>query len=145
MGDTYTPDAVTPGLKVTDALIDGPGTYTVALDFTGTAQGYSNSTAFSALGISNGELLHPDWCVHVVECRINGEPYTFKGRPYTTSDDGKCTRVNLYNEWVTQVPDSARVLYGPVIGASAVLFDRNDEVFSHIETISLTFLYEPRK
>lgn len=145
VGDTYTPDAVSPGLKVTDAVIEGPGTYTVALDFTGTDKGYSNSTAFSAIGIANGETLHPTWCVHITECLINGEPYTFKGRPYTTSDDGKCSRVNLFNEWVTGVPADARVLYGPPIGVSPVLIDRNDPVISHIETISITFLYEERK
>lgn len=145
VGDTYTPDAVTPGMKVTDAVIEEPGTYTVALDFTGTEKGYSSSVAFSAIGIANGEILHPDWCVHIVECLINGQPYTLKGRPYTTSDDGKCTRVNLFNGWVTAVPADARVLYGPVIGASPTLFDRNDDVFARIETISVTFKYEPRQ
>ena len=67
------------------------------------------------------------------------------GRPYTTSDDGKCTRVNLFNEWVTAIPADARVLYGPPIGASATVINRNDEIISHIETISVTFLYEQKK
>ena len=145
VGDTYTPDALSPGLKVKDAVIDGPGEYTVSLDFTGTANGFSNSTAFCALGIMNGETLHPDWAVHIVELTINGEPYKMTGRPYTTSDDGKCTRVNLFNEWVTAVPATARVLYGPPIGASAVVINRNDEVISHIETFSVTFRYEEKK
>ena len=145
VGDTYTPDSVSNGIKVTDAVIDGEGTYTVGLDFTGTEAGYSNSTAFSAIGIMNGELLHPNWCLHFTEITVNGQTYKVKARPYTTSDDGKCTRVNLFNEWVTSIPSSARVLYGPVMGVSATLIDRNDEVFSHIESIYITFEYAERK
>lgn len=145
VGDEYAPDSITPGLKVTDAVIEESGDYTVALDFTGTDKGYSNSVAFSAIGISNGETLHPGWCVHIVECLINGEPYTLKGRPYTTSDNGICTRVNLFNEWVTKVPDTARVLYGPPVGASAQILNRNDPALSQIETISITFKYAPKQ
>ena len=145
VGDTYNPDSISAGLKATDVVIEGEGTYTVALDFTGTAPGYSNGVAFSALGIANGETLHPGWAVHVQECRINGEVYTMKGRPYTTSDDHICTRVNLYNEWVTKVPADARVLYGPPIGASPTPINRSDEVISHIETIEITFVYGPKQ
>ena len=145
VGDVYTPESITPGLKVTDAVIEESGDYTVALDFTGTDKGYSNSVAFSAIGIANGEKLHPGWCVHIVECLINGEPYTFKGRPYTTSDNGICTRVNLFNEWVTSIPSTARVLYGPPVGASPCPLDRNDPALSRIETISITFRYAPRQ
>lgn len=145
VGDVYAPDSMTSGLKPVDAVIGDAGEYTVSLDFTGTEQGYSNGVAFSAIGITNGEKVHPGWCVHITECLINGKPYTLKGRPYTTSDDGVCTRVNLFNEWVTALPDSARVLYGPPIGISAQLFDRNDALFSRVETIEITFRYEPRQ
>ena len=146
VGDTYNPDARTPGLKVTDAEITGEGTYTVGLDFTGTEQGYSAGIAFAALGIANGEDLFPGYCIHITECLINGEKYTLKGRPYTTSDDGHCTRANLFNEWVTKIPrDKARVLYGDLTGISAALINRNDPAISHIESIYITFLYAPRK
>ncbi len=145
VGDVYTPESITPGLKVTDAVIEESGDYTIALDFTGTDKGYSSSVAFSAIGIANGETLHPGWCVHIAECRINGETYTFTGRPYTTSDNGVCTRVNLFNEWVTAVPDTARVLYGTTIGVSAQPLDRNDPALSKIKTISITFRYAPRE
>lgn len=145
VGDVYTPESISPGLKVTDAVIEDSGDYTVALDFTETAKGYSNSVAFSALGIANGETLHPGWCVHIVECLINGEPYTFKGRPYTTSDNGICTRVNLFNEWVPEAPATARVLYGPPVGVSPRPLDRTDPALSKIETISITFRYAPKQ
>ena len=146
VGDTYNPDSISPGIVATDAVITGEGTYTVALDFTGTEQGYSASTAFSALGIANGEALYPGYCVNITECLINGEVYRFKGRPYTTSDDGLCTRVNLYNEWVTSINrDTARVPVGDLTGITATPINRNDEVIGHIETIQITFTYAPRK
>ena len=145
VGDTYTPDSISAGIVPTDVVIKGEGTYTVALDFTGTERGYSSSVAFSAIGLSNAEILHPGWAIHVQEVRINGEPYKLSGRPYTTSDDGKCTRVNLFNEWVTDFPGDARVLYGPNIGISATCLNRNDTVISHIETIEVTFIYGPKQ
>ncbi|MBP5727836.1 MAG: glycoside hydrolase family 5 protein, partial [Clostridia bacterium] len=83
VGDIYTPDSISPGIKATDAEITGPGTYTVALDFTGTEKGYAENTAFSAIGISNGETLHPDWCIMITGLKLNGEPMNLKGRNYT--------------------------------------------------------------
>ncbi len=145
VGDTYTPDSISAGIVPTDAVIDGEGTYTVALDFTGTEKGYSAGVAFSAVGLSNAEVLHPGWAVHIKELKINGEPYKMSGRPYTTSDDGRCTRVNLFNEWVTAFPGDARVLYGPNIGISATVLNRADEVIGHVETIEVTFVYGPKR
>lgn len=118
VGDTYNADAISEGLVATNAVITGEGKYTVGLDFTGTAQGYSASVAFAAIGISNGEALYPNYLVNIKEVRINGEIYRLKGRAYTTSDDGVCTRVNLYNEWVTSVPKTARLPGGNLAGAT---------------------------
>ncbi len=147
VGDTYNADSITPGLVTTDALIEGEGTYTVGLDFTGTGAGFSNNVAFSAIGITNAEILHPGWALHLTEVKINGESYKLNGRPYTCSDDGRCTRVNLFNEWVTDPMSvaGARVLYGPNIGISATVLNRSDAVMSHIETIEVTFVYGPKK
>jgi len=146
VGDTYDPDSISPGLVATDAVIDGEGDYTVGLDFTGTEQGYSASTAFSALGIYNGEILYPGWVINIKQVRINGEVYYLKGRAYTTSDDGKCTRVNLFNEWVTEIPyDKARTNGGGTAGITATPINRNDEVIGHIETIEIDFHYGPVK
>ena len=119
----------------------------MGLDFTGTAGGYSNNVAFSAIGVTNGELLHPGWAIHIQEIRINGEPYKMAGRPYTCSDDGRCTRVNLFNEWVQNPMGvaGARVLYGPNIGISATVLNRADAVMSHIESIEVTFIYGPKQ
>ena len=100
-------------------------------------------------------MIYIEWqfCVVHAECvdlsdirEFDGEKYALKGRPYTTSDDGHCTRANLFNEWVTKVPrDKARVLYGDLTGVSPTLINRNDPVISHIESIYITFVYAPRK
>ncbi len=146
VGDTYTPDSATPGIVPTDVEITGPGTYTVALDFTGTDAGYAANTAFSAIGISNGEQKYPGYCIYFTEVEINGESVKLRGRNYTCSDDGKCTRSNLYNEWVDirSARSGARVLYGDLTGISATLLDRDLPVMQKIQTLRITFRFEPR-
>ena len=143
VGDTYNADTISEGLVATNAVITGEGKYTVGLDFTGTAQGYSASVAFAAIGISNGEALYPNYLVNIKEVRINGEIYRLKGRAYTTSDDGLCTRVNLYNEWVTSVPKTARLPGGNLAGATPTPINRNDAVIAEIKTIEIDFEYVP--
>lgn len=143
VGDTYNADSISEGLVATNTIITGEGKYTVGLDFTGTAQGYSASVAFAAIGISNGEALYPNYLVNIKEVRINGEIYRLKGRAYTTSDDGVCTRVNLYNEWVTSVPKTARLPGGNLAGATPTPINRNDAVIAEIKTIEIDFEYVP--
>ncbi len=145
VGDTYDPDSISAGIVCCDAMIEGEGTYTVSLDFTGTENGYSAAPAFAALGISNGEILHPGWAVHITSLKVNGGEYKTPGRPYTTSDDGKCTRVNLFNEWVTAIPENARVLYGPNIGITPTPVNRNDASWRKVKTLELTFIYGPKQ
>lgn len=143
VGDTYNADSISEGIVATNAVITGEGKYTVGLDFTGTAQGYSASVAFAAIGISNGEALYPNYVINIKEVRINGEIYRLKGRAYTTSDDGVCTRVNLYNEWVTSVPKTARLPGGNLAGATPTPINRNDAVIAEIKTIEIDFEYVP--
>ncbi|MBP1579133.1 MAG: glycoside hydrolase family 5 protein, partial [Oscillospiraceae bacterium] len=58
---------------------------------------------------------------------------------YTCSDDGNCTRVNLYNQWVTSVPDDGRHADGDNSGLSAtVLSVKDNEILS---TLEITFTY----
>lgn len=148
VGDEYNPDSISPGIVPTDVEITGEGTYTVALDFTGTEKGYAENTAFSAVGISNGEQLFPGYCIMITECRINGEAVRLKGRNYTCSDDGRCTRSNLFNEWVDMKSvnkNNARVLYGDLTGISATVLDRSLSAMNEIATLEITFTYAPRK
>lgn len=136
-GDTYKPDDKAVGLMASDVIIDGEGTYTIGLDFTGTDAGFAEGTAFSAIGISNAEVLYPGYTIAIKEVLVNGKPYELTGTPYTTSDNGICTRMNLYNEWVTTVPDTARIADGNASDVSATVLD--NETLTHIETISITF------
>jgi len=141
VGDTYDPDSKTGGVVATDVEVTGEGTYTIGLDFTGTDAGISRSTAFSAIGIANAEELFPGYVINIKEILINGEPYKMVGRNYTSSDDGLCTRSNLYNEWVGSIPDDARTAAGGLTGCSPTVID--NQTVGDIETIEITFDYLP--
>ena len=96
--------------------------------------------------IANGEELFPGYIVDIKEVLINGEVYRLKGRVYTTSDNGKTTRVNLYNSWVTSVPvNQARMHYGNLAGAPPTPINFNDAVTKQIKSIYVTFEYSPMK
>lgn len=139
VGDAY-PDGQTEGLVATDVKVTGAGTYTVALDFTGTSFGKATNINFSALGILHGEDLFPGYYIDIKEVKVNGVAYELNGKPYTTADDGSCTRVNLYNEWVPEVPlDKARVSDGDLTGVTAMPVD--GKTIGDIQTIEVTFEY----
>ncbi len=137
VGDTYTPGSETGGVVATDVKITGEGTYTVALDFSGAEGGYDTGFSFSAVGLSNGEILYPGYYMVIKEVLINGEPYTLTGEPYTTADDKICTRVNLYNQWVKEVPAEGRTIDGTPKDASPTVVD--PAAFSQITSIQVTF------
>ena len=147
VGDRYTPDSITPGIVPTDVEITGAGTYTVALDFTGMEAGYAYSTAFSAVGIANGEDLFPGYCIMITDLKVNGNSVTLKGRNYTCSDDGHCTRTNLYNEWVDlkSARSGARVMIGDLTGISPTVLDPEMAIMQKIRTLEVTFRYGPRQ
>lgn len=138
VGDNYDPTNKTRGVEATNVEITGEGTYTVSLDFTdcGTAYG----TAFSAIGISNGETMFPGYTINIDKILINNAPYELAGREYTTSDDGKCTRVNLYNGWVSSLPDEARTDDGDFTDCTAQIMPLSNK--DAINTISITFTYK---
>jgi len=137
VGDNYQPEQIAAGLIATDVEITGEGTYTVALDFTGTDAGLSDGIAFSAIGIMNGEILFPRYIMHITELLINGTAAVFAGIPYTTNDNPVTTRVNLYNEWVGNIPEEARTIDGDLSNASPIFLENYR--LAHIETISITF------
>ena len=139
VGDVYRPEQIAPGLVATDVPITGEGTYTVALDFTGTAAGYADGFAFTAVGIMNGEILYPGYHMYITELLINGEQAEYEGLPYTTNDNPVTTRVNLYNEWVGDIPEEARLYEGSRSDASAVFLEKY--LLAKIETLSVTFEY----
>ena len=135
VGDKYDPNNKTKGIKETNALITGEGTYTVSLDFTGC--GAAKGVAFAALGISNGEDLFPGYTVSIDNILINGSPYQLDGREFTTSDDKHCTRVNLYNAWISDLPKEARTPDGDFTDCSAQIMSLGAK--NYVDTISITF------
>ena len=140
IGDTYDPTNKTKGIKDKNVIITGAGTYTVSLDFT--ECGEAKGVAFSALGISNGEDLFPGYTISIDKILINNSPYQSNGKEFTTSDDKHCTRVNLYNAWVNDLPKEARTPDGDFTDCSAQIMDISDK--TSISNISITFtVHEP--
>jgi endoglucanase len=140
VGDKYNPSSKSDGLVATDAPIVGAGTYTVALDFSGTAAGFAAGVGFSAIGVANGERLFPGYLIDIKEILVNGQPYRMVGLPYTTSDDALCTRSNLYNIWVTKLPEKIRAVLADGKSASACVLEKD---LGKMKTISVTFEYRP--
>lgn len=149
VGDKYDPSSASAGLVPTDVIIDGEGTYTVSLDMT--ANGGAPGVAFAALGIANGEINFPNYVIEIKEIKINDSTVIPCENYYTTADDGKCTRVNLYNQWV---PDAVGAISGnknnelgrlaPGISGDSVTAMPIDPNFPEkANTISVTFDYYP--
>ncbi len=120
------------GVTATNAEVKGPGTYTVGLEFAEEAQGL----AFTAVGIKTGEQTFNGYFINVTEVKVNGEPIEL-GKGYTSSDDGICTRENLYNEWVTELPADARRADGDLEGASPIIVDK--AAFESVKSVEVTF------
>ena len=133
VGDVFNPDDNTMGITATNAIVEGEGEYTVSLDFAGGNDGLT----FAALALADGELLYPGCILNIKEITYDGEPVDLIAKPYTSSDDGLCTRVNLYNEWVGSVPDDARSMGHDLTGTSPVIIDKTK--ISGIKNITITF------
>ncbi len=124
------------GVKVTEVAVTGEGKYTVGLDFTGTADGAASGVAFAAIGIADGETALPNYTIRVDEIRVNGQPIE-AAKGYTSSDDGKITRSNIYNEWVSEIPSDARSWDGSTADASWITVNKDD--FASVQTVEVDF------
>ena len=133
VGDHYNPADTNPGITATDVEVTGAGEYTVSLDFSGGNDGLS----FAALALACGEDNWPGCILDIKEITLDGEPYTLVADPYTSSDDGHCTRVNLYNEWVRSLPDDARNASGDLSNAAPIIVDKTEMV--GFNNITITF------
>ena len=119
-------------LTATTAEITGAGDYTVGLEFNEEAEGL----AFAAVGIKDGENLLPGYTIEIKAIRVNGEEIEF-GKGYTSSDDGVETRMNVYNEWVSEVPAEARSFDGKTDDASPIIVDK--EAFASVKSVEIDF------
>ena len=120
------------GVTAKNAAVTGAGTYTVGLEFAEEAQGL----AFTAVGITDGELALPGYTIEINAIRVNGEEIAFE-KGYTSSDDGIVTRMNIYNEWVTEVPADARSFDGRTDDAKPIIVDK--ELFAAVKSVEVDF------
>ena len=137
VGDIYDPTNKTVNVMAKNALITGDGEYTVSLDLSGAGGG--KGVTFSALGIYNGEILFPDHVITIKSFKVNGEEKELDGKGYTCSDNGKCTRMNLYNQWVPKAPDDPRMGEGTPEEASARIWKAGAN--EKIQTVEITFTF----
>ncbi|MDO5326081.1 MAG: hypothetical protein Q4G00_05075, partial [Clostridia bacterium] len=126
----------TPVIAKNDVL-NHSGLHTVGLDFTATEAGEAAGLAFAAIGIKDGEAQLPNYTIEIKEIRVNGEAIPFE-KGYTSSDDGVETRMNVYNEWVSELPADARSFDGSLDGAAPIIVDK--ELFGAVKTIEIDFV-----
>ena len=125
-------------VKATNVNVTGEGEYTVALDFSAVEGGAAKDLAFAALGLANGEIQYPGYCMDITSIKVNGEDVAFT-EGFTTTDDKITTRVNFYNEWVTDLPDTARTSDADLTGVSAIMVDK--AAFAEVKNIEITFKF----
>ena len=124
------------GITAKNAKIDGFGDYTVGLEFANESAGL----AFTALGIVNGEKTYPGAYIKINAIRVNGEEIAFE-KGYTSSDDGVTTRMNIFNEWVSEIPADARSYDGKTDDAKWIIVDK--EAFAAVKSVEVDFSLLP--
>ena len=132
----YWGDAADKGIAAKTRTVTGPGNYTVGLDFTGTETGAASGVAFTAVGIKTGEQTFPGYFIEITSIKVNGAEIELK-KGYTSSDDGITTRMNIYNEWVSELPSDARSFDGDISDAAAVIVDKT--AFESVKTVEVAF------
>jgi hypothetical protein len=132
----------TEGATGGEVQVTGAGQYTVDVDFTATATGLATGTpAFIAPVIMGADKDFPGYFVRIDSVEVNGEAVEFtKGY---TNDEGDATRMNLYNIYVTAVPDDdksfARSYDGDTSDSGWNLFAEAD--VTDVATMSVTFTF----
>ena len=107
------------------AHIDGDGDYTVSVnvgtkgaqfDITGDpVNGYTcGGVDFAAVKVLDGTTLFPDMSIEIKEIRVDGKPIKLTAKNYTSSDDGQEMRANIYNHFVSNIPEDAHTADGAV-------------------------------
>ncbi len=127
-------DGNTYASEMTNVVITGDGTYTVSAkaiatsvdEETGDEVAVEGTTdiAFAALQVVNGETLFPGMVITIDSVKLDGVEVALSGTPYTSSDDAVTTRVNLFNEWVSTLPEDARTVDGLAADATATAVNK---------------------
>ena len=107
--------------------IEGNGSYTVSVttdtngfryDTTGDATdsgAVPSGLMFAAVMIKDGKTLFPDAVITIDSIKIDGEEIEMTAKNYTSSDDGKELRSNIYNGWVDSLPPDAVSTEGALV------------------------------
>lgn len=141
------------------AKIEGNGKYKVSV--TADTLGFRFDTAgdpnddrvvpsgimFSAIKIDDGNTLFPDAVITIDSIKVDGRELKLTAKNYTSSDDGKELRSNIFNEWVKELPDDARSVEGALKpdgklsdkakDYSPIIVDKND--FEKWKTVEVEF------
>ena len=128
---SYWNDGSETPIAATNAVIRGEGTYTVGLEFPEPFTGI----AFSGVIVKNGGSTFPGYIIDVKEVKVNGEAIAL-GKGYTNNEEGG-VRENLYNEWVSALPDDARRADGDMEGATSMIVA--PDAFADVKTVEVTF------
>ncbi len=138
-------DADTLTYAATNAKIEGNGQYTVAVD--ASTNGYNQTTGFSdmqgltfaAVIVKNGTTLYPNMVITIDSIKLDGTEVEMTKKPYTSSDDGKEMRSNIYNGYVdaSNVPDDARTADGDLTNCSPQVVDPAS--FGNYKKVEVTF------
>ncbi len=138
-------DADTLTYAATNAKIEGNGQYTVALDATtngfGQTTGYNDMQGlnFAALIVKEGTTLYPNMILTIDSIKLDGTEVAMTKKPYTSTDDGKEMRSNIYNGYVSaeDVPGDARTADGDLTNCSPQIVDLAS--FGTYKTIEVNF------
>lgn len=117
--------------------------YTVKLDFTKTKDKKATGMAFTAIGIVNGEKYFPGYSIKINYIKINGKKIKFS-KGYTSTDNGKETRMNIYNEWVDMssldmTKNAVRSYDGSTKNIKACIV--NKDAFKTVKTYEVNFTF----
>lgn len=105
--------------------IKGDGDYTVSVtadtcgfrfDTTGDINGECTPSgcSFASVIVKDGSSKFPNMAIDIKSIKIDGNEIPMNAKNYTSSDDGVEMRANIYNEWVSDLPDDAHSADGNI-------------------------------
>ncbi|MBR0485802.1 MAG: hypothetical protein IJJ69_13675 [Oscillospiraceae bacterium] len=95
--------------------ITGNGSYSVSVSKDSTKLADDVTTGgvqFAAIMVPGAEAEYPEMVITVDSIVADDTEIPLIAKNYTSSDDGEVTRTNIYNQWVSKLPDDARSTEG---------------------------------
>ena len=119
------------------------GTKGAQFDITGELNGSYTCKGidYAAVKVVDGASLYPDMSIEIKEIRVNGKAIDMTAKNYTSSDDGTEMHANIYNHFISIIPDDAHTADGNVAGEfgeySSMIVDPGD--FISWKTVEVDF------